>query len=236
MRGRIIAGSTAGSSSGRESWPPRGASDICADPSVRPRPAAQRSRPRAGAVPRGPLCAGPGERPRGGHLSTVRRDCPGHRRPVAGGRPAQRGPADPAAATMPGQPGRRYSDAARLLRDWQDEGILVPDPEPALYVYEQAACAGGAGPAARADRRAAAGAARAGLVLPHEDVDARAGGRAAPADGGDRRPTWSRSSCSTTATARTGPPPRLVAAGGRGRAAAGAPWTPRTGSGTGCGR
>ena len=27
-----------------------------------------------------------------------------------------------------GHPGDAYSDAARLLRDWQDEGILVPDP------------------------------------------------------------------------------------------------------------
>ena len=33
--------------------------------------------------------------------------------------------------------GPGYADAARMLRDWQDEGILVPDPVPALYVYEQ---------------------------------------------------------------------------------------------------
>ncbi len=37
-----------------------------------------------------------------------------------------------------GRPGNEYSDAARLLRAWQDEQILRSDPEPALYVYEQA--------------------------------------------------------------------------------------------------
>ena len=36
----------------------------------------------------------------------------------------------------PAQTGTAYDDAACLLRDWQDQGILVPDPEPALYVYE----------------------------------------------------------------------------------------------------
>src|SRR5215470_4089106 len=43
-------------------------------------------------------------------------------------------------ATGPGAvlaTGADYADAARLMRDWQDDGILVPDPLPALYVYEQ---------------------------------------------------------------------------------------------------
>src|SRR5262249_16934228 len=60
-----------GSSPEREPEPPCGASDICADPSVR---RAASSRPRAGTVPRAALCAGPGQRSRGGHVSTVRRD------------------------------------------------------------------------------------------------------------------------------------------------------------------
>jgi uncharacterized protein (DUF1015 family) len=62
-----------------------------------------------------------------------------------------------------------YADAARLLRDWQDEGILVPDPAPALYVYEQALADG------QVLQRGLIGALRlaplgAGPVLPHEDV------------------------------------------------------------------
>ena len=62
-----------------------------------------------------------------------------------------------------------YADAARLLRDWQDEGILVPDPVPALYVYEQALADG------HVLQRGLIGALRlaplgAGPVLPHEDV------------------------------------------------------------------
>ena len=63
-------------------------------------------RARAGTVPRRPLCPGQGERARRGHLSTVRRHRPRHRGPVDGGRPAQRGPADPAPAD-PGPSGRR---------------------------------------------------------------------------------------------------------------------------------
>lgn len=31
----------------------------------------------------------------------------------------------------------RHRQAAATLRRWQAEGILAPDPEPALYVYEQ---------------------------------------------------------------------------------------------------
>jgi uncharacterized protein (DUF1015 family) len=62
-----------------------------------------------------------------------------------------------------------YADAARMLRDWQDEGILVPDPVPALYVYEQTLTGG------QVLQRGLIGALRlaplgAGPVLPHEDV------------------------------------------------------------------
>jgi uncharacterized protein (DUF1015 family) len=62
-----------------------------------------------------------------------------------------------------------YADAARMLRDWQDEGILVPDPAPALYVYEQTLAGG------HVLQRGLIGALRlaplgAGPVLPHEDV------------------------------------------------------------------
>ena len=38
----------------------------------------------------------------------------------------------------PGHQGDMYDDAAATLREWQDERILQPDPEPSLYVYEQA--------------------------------------------------------------------------------------------------
>src|SRR5215472_4874060 len=56
--------------------------------------------------------------------------------------PAHTGAASPGAALANGgaqaaHSGAAYDDAARLLRDWQAEGILVPDPEPTLYVYEQ---------------------------------------------------------------------------------------------------
>jgi len=65
--------------------------------------------------------------------------------------------------------GAAYADAARLLHDWQDSGILVPDPLPALYVYEQSL------PAGPVLQRGLIGALRlaplgAGPVLPHEDV------------------------------------------------------------------
>src|SRR5262249_39978301 len=36
-----------------------------------------------------------------------------------------------------GNPGAAYADAARTLRGWRDDGILVADPRPALYAYEQ---------------------------------------------------------------------------------------------------
>jgi uncharacterized protein (DUF1015 family) len=68
-----------------------------------------------------------------------------------------------------GNPGNAYTGAAQLLRDWQEQGILLPDPRPALYVYEQAMRGG------EVLQRGLIGALRlapleAGTVLPHEDV------------------------------------------------------------------
>ncbi|MGY1455880.1 DUF1015 family protein [Streptomyces sp. SS8] len=64
-------------------------------------------------------------------------------------------------------PAARHLQAARTLRRWEAQGVLVRDPEPALYVYEQR----------RGDvlQRGLIGALRLtppeeGLVLPHEDV------------------------------------------------------------------
>ena len=70
---------------------------------------------------------------------------------------------------QPGHGGSAYGDAARDLREWQREQILVPDPGPSLYVYEQA-LAGGA-----VLQRGLIGAVRlsppeAGVIRPHEDV------------------------------------------------------------------
>ncbi|MFJ2781968.1 DUF1015 family protein [Kitasatospora sp. NPDC087315] len=67
----------------------------------------------------------------------------------------------------------RYRHAARLLRDWQREGVLAADPEPALYVYEQRVPATGDSPELL--QRGLVGALavsgrEAGVVLPHEDV------------------------------------------------------------------
>ena len=80
----------------------------------------------------------------------------------------------------PGHQGDVYDDAARTLHEWQDEQILRPDPEPSLYVYEQAALHGRENGAAPADhpvviQRGLIGALRlspldAGIVRPHEDV------------------------------------------------------------------
>jgi uncharacterized protein (DUF1015 family) len=78
----------------------------------------------------------------------------------------------------PGDPGSVYDDAARTLHQWQDEQILRADPEPSLYVYEQAALrrdASGAGPVAEVLQRGLIGALRlsppeAGVIRPHEDV------------------------------------------------------------------
>jgi len=77
----------------------------------------------------------------------------------------------PHAAGPPG--GGRYDGAARALRQWQDERVLVADPVPGLYVYEQARPAadgsaellqrgliGGLGLRPPEDR----------VILPHEDV------------------------------------------------------------------
>jgi len=73
---------------------------------------------------------------------------------------------------VPGRPGEEYHHAAESLRRWQDENILVTDPEPALYVYEQSA-SDDAGPGWL--QRGLIGAVgvlppEAGIVLPHEDV------------------------------------------------------------------
>ncbi|WP_330176495.1 DUF1015 domain-containing protein [Streptomyces sp. NBC_01498] len=61
----------------------------------------------------------------------------------------------------------RHRQAANTLREWLAEGVLAPDPEPALYVYEQR----------RGDllQRGVIGALALsapaeGIVLPHEDV------------------------------------------------------------------
>jgi uncharacterized protein (DUF1015 family) len=84
----------------------------------------------------------------------------------------------------PGDEGDVYHAAARTLRDWQDQQILRPDPEPSLYVYEQAATREDGGTRdARAPgsavvavlQRGLIGALRlsppdAGVVRPHEDV------------------------------------------------------------------
>jgi uncharacterized protein (DUF1015 family) len=74
---------------------------------------------------------------------------------------------------VPGHPGDVYAEAARALREWQDERILVPDPEPALYVYEQAAP--GEPGEAPVTQRGLIGALRlspvdAGVIRPHENV------------------------------------------------------------------
>ncbi|MEY9849651.1 uncharacterized protein (DUF1015 family) [Streptacidiphilus sp. BW17] len=64
-----------------------------------------------------------------------------------------------------------YRHAARLLGDWQRGGILTPDPEPALYVYEQYTDAEDGGLLQRGLIGAlAVSEPKAGIVLPHEDV------------------------------------------------------------------
>ncbi|HXW87279.1 MAG TPA: DUF1015 domain-containing protein, partial [Streptosporangiaceae bacterium] len=73
-----------------------------------------------------------------------------------------------------GQPGSPYDDAAAELSGWLGEGILVPDPGPALYVYEQAAASAGAGGPAVLQRGliGAIGLVplSAGIIQPHENV------------------------------------------------------------------
>ncbi|MGW2818107.1 DUF1015 domain-containing protein [Streptomyces sp. NPDC001415] len=64
-------------------------------------------------------------------------------------------------------PAARNRQAALTLDDWLDEGVLAPDPEPALYVYEQE----GDGILQRGLIGALALSEPAeGVVLPHEDV------------------------------------------------------------------
>jgi uncharacterized protein (DUF1015 family) len=63
----------------------------------------------------------------------------------------------------------RYAAAAATLAAWRTAGVLAPDPEPALYVYEQA------DPATGHVQRGLLGAlaltpASDGIVLPHEDT------------------------------------------------------------------
>ncbi|MCG0290789.1 DUF1015 family protein [Streptomyces sp. PSAA01] len=64
-------------------------------------------------------------------------------------------------------PEARHRQAAETLRRWQADGVLAPDPEPALYVYEQRD--------GRTLQRGLIGALRLspreeGIVLPHEEV------------------------------------------------------------------
>ncbi len=71
------------------------------------------------------------------------------------------------------RPGEEYHEAALSLSQWLAEGILVPDPEPALYLYEQAIAPEDQPP--RPVQRGLIGAVRleppeAGIVLPHENV------------------------------------------------------------------
>jgi uncharacterized protein (DUF1015 family) len=78
-------------------------------------------------------------------------------------------PHNPRAAGNGARAEPAYADAARLLRDWQNDGILVPDPVPALYVYQQSL------PGGLVLQRGLIGALRlapldGGPVLPHEDV------------------------------------------------------------------
>jgi uncharacterized protein (DUF1015 family) len=77
-----------------------------------------------------------------------------------------------------GQPGSPYEDAAADLAQWRADGILVADPEPALYVYEQveADATGSVGRGAVL-QRGLIGAVNlvppaAGIILPHENVAA----------------------------------------------------------------
>ena len=76
-----------------------------------------------------------------------------------------------------GQPGSPYEDAAAELRSWLGGGILVPDAEPALYVYEQVAVDAAGQPDWTRDivQRGLIGALgllpyQAGVVQPHEAV------------------------------------------------------------------
>ncbi|MGK4580427.1 DUF1015 family protein [Kitasatospora sp. HPMI-4] len=63
----------------------------------------------------------------------------------------------------------RYRHAARLLAEWQRQGVLAADPEPALYVYEQRTGEGGTLQRGLIGALAISGR-EAGVVLPHENV------------------------------------------------------------------
>jgi uncharacterized protein (DUF1015 family) len=76
-----------------------------------------------------------------------------------------------------GRPHDRYGVAGRTLREWIADGVLVPDPNAGLYVYEERAHdAAGSRPGAWAGlQRGLIGAIAltapaAGIVLPHEGV------------------------------------------------------------------
>jgi uncharacterized protein (DUF1015 family) len=79
---------------------------------------------------------------------------------------------------LPGRRGSVYDDAARTLREWQAEHILLADPRPSLYIYEQAALhqvGNGRAPRAHVLQRGLIGALRlsppeAGVIRPHEEV------------------------------------------------------------------
>jgi uncharacterized protein (DUF1015 family) len=71
-----------------------------------------------------------------------------------------------------GHPGDGCGEAARMLQAWQDGQILRMDPDPALYVYEQAVADG---PGMTVNQRGLIGALRlepldAGVIRPHEGV------------------------------------------------------------------
>jgi uncharacterized protein (DUF1015 family) len=67
----------------------------------------------------------------------------------------------------PNAPGSRYRRAARTLADWRRAGVLRPDAQPALYVYEES----GGGHIQRGLLGAVGlTAPEAGIVLPHENT------------------------------------------------------------------
>jgi uncharacterized protein (DUF1015 family) len=87
--------------------------------------------------------------------------------------------APPDAGMAGGAPGTAdpNEEAARRLRSWRDAGILVPDPEPSLYVYEQLAPGSRSGPAEACPPvqrgligLVGVGDQRLSGIVPHEDV------------------------------------------------------------------
>jgi uncharacterized protein (DUF1015 family) len=74
-----------------------------------------------------------------------------------------------------GQPGSPYLDAAAELDAWLTDGVLVPDAEPALYVYEQVSVSRDCQPRPGTIQRGLIGGIgllplSAGIIQPHEDV------------------------------------------------------------------